>query len=117
MPTGGINVKGKGMMNTYLWEYPRGSMVQGSDTHASASATTQCSNVIDPPSTRMRKLLLLHNKGRMSEAPLMKAYYSAVSVQRPFHTVTTSRREDTKEERSRGRGEAGGVNPLAAHST
>ena len=114
MPTGGINVKGKGMMNTYLWEYPRGSMVKDSDTHASASAMTQCSNVVDPPSTRMRKLLLLHNKGRMSEA---QAYYSVVGVQRPFHTVAASQRADTKVERSRGRGEAGGVNHLVTRTT
>ena len=88
IPTGGINVKGKGMMDTYLWECPRGSDAAGPDALASARRTRCNSNVgVDTPSTRMRTLLLQHQQGgRLSVAPLMRAYNTVAGVQWPQHT-------------------------------
>ena len=66
VPTGGINVKGKGMMDTYLWERPPGS---ADDDLVSVSALCTGGGSIANPSSRMRQLLLLH-PGRMSVSSL-----------------------------------------------
>ena len=86
VPTGGIDVKGKGMMDTYLWECPPGpldflasasTLWRGSSVALVSASTIWRGSSVGAPSSRIRKML----QGRLSGSPsLLLQSCSTVSM-------------------------------------